>query len=165
MGTLSPAPTDLRALLSELAELLNEDLAKRSISLAISVSEHVPIVTADRIQLQQAIHNLIVNSSEAIQGVGRPGRITVRATADATGACSITVQDNGPGFPPGFNFNEPTPFTSTKPEGSGLGLGVARSIAEAHGGRLTIASTSRGVTATLTIPKTEVKLDSNDRNH
>lgn len=164
-GTISRAPVDLREALTELEELLKEDLAKRNILLVVSVGRDMPVLSADRIQLQQAVHNLIVNSSEAIQGVGRHGRITVKAAILSGDTCVIEVADDGPGFPPGYNFKEPTPFTSTKPEGSGLGLGVARSIAEAHGGRLTITSSSRGVTAKLSLPITEPEHDPDDRHH
>lgn len=164
-GTISKAPVDLREALAELEDLLKEDLAKRNISLVMSVARDMPVLPADRIQLQQAIHNLIVNSSEAIQGVGRHGRIMVKAALLTDGTCVIEVADDGPGFPPGYNFKEPTPFTSTKLEGSGLGLGVARSIVEAHGGRLTFTSSSRGVTAKLRLPVTEPEHDPDDRHH
>lgn len=164
-GTISMAPVDLREVLAELDELLQEDLAKRKISLVMSVAQNLPPISADRIQLQQAVHNLILNCSEAIQDVGRHGQIAVSARIEAGGTCVIEVVDDGPGFPSGYNYNEPTPFTSTKPEGSGLGLGVVRSITEAHGGRLTIASSSRGVTATIRFPITERKLDCDDHHH
>lgn len=164
-GTISRAPIDLREVLAELDELLREDLVKRNISLMMNVAREIPLFAADRIQLQQAIHNLIVNSSEAIQSVGRPGRITLNAGVQAGELCWIEVSDDGPGFPPAYNFKDPTPFTTTKPEGSGLGLGVARSIAEAHGGNLAITSTSRGVTATIRLPITEPELDPDDRHH
>lgn len=151
-GAISKAPIDLKEILGELEELLKDELTKHGISLTVSVARDIPMFAADRIQLQQAIHNLIVNGAEAIQGMGRPGRINVSASVPGRGYCVIVVADDGPGFPPGYDFKDPTPFTSTKPEGSGLGLGVARSIAEAHGGSFAISSSSRGVSATLRIP-------------
>jgi two-component system, LuxR family, sensor kinase FixL len=154
-GTISRDEMDLRESLAELQDLLKEDLSKRHISLVIDVCQDMPVLSADRIQLQQAVHNLIVNSAEAIQADGRHGRIVVTAGIQSGDTCAIQISDDGPGFPSGYNLKDPTPFTSTKPEGSGLGLGVARSIAEAHGGCLTITSSSRGATVVLRIPIAE----------
>ncbi len=64
----------------------------------------------------------------------------------------IVVHDNGPGFPPAYDIADPPPFTSTKSEGSGIGLTVVRSIAEAHGGRVEIQSSARGANVTLELP-------------
>jgi signal transduction histidine kinase len=67
----------------------------------------------------------------------------------------IEVRDDGPGFPPGYNLLDPTPLTSTKSGGSGIGLAVVRSIAEAHGGSLVIRSTARGSRVAITLPGVE----------
>lgn len=151
-GTLTKREIDLAATLEELESLLAEDLAKKGIRLSIRVASGFPVMSADGIQLQQAIHNLIVNGAEAILSVGRDGSIEVRASLAQSGEASIEVTDDGPGFPPGFDVNEPAPFTTTKPEGSGLGLAVARSIAEAHGGGLSIFTSSRGSRVELKLP-------------
>lgn len=151
-GTLTKRDIDLAATLEELETLLTEDLAKKGIRLSIKVPSDFPILRADGIQLQQAVHNLIVNGAEAILSVGRDGSIEVRAWRSQPGEVSIEVTDDGPGFPPGFDVSEPAPFTTTKPEGSGLGLAVARSIAEAHGGGLLISTSSRGSRVELKLP-------------
>jgi len=162
-GTLSKRPVDLKAKIEELELLLGEDLAKKGIRLAINVLPDFPIIKADGVQLQQATHNLIVNGAEAILGVGRGGTIEVFVTLSADDDVLIEVRDDGPGFPPGFNVAEPAPFTTTKPEGSGLGLAVARSIAEAHGGSLTISTSSRGARVVLRLP-IEREADEQNRN-
>lgn len=151
-GTLTKRDVDLRAKLDELESLLAEDLAKKGIRLIIRVMHGFPIIRADGIQLQQAIHNLIVNGADAILSVGRDGTIVVRVTMTPAAEALIVVEDDGPGFPPGFDVNEPAPFTTTKPEGSGLGLAVARSIAEAHGGSLVITTSPRGSRVALKLP-------------
>jgi signal transduction histidine kinase len=74
----------------------------------------------------------------------------------------IEVRDDGPGFPPGFDVNEPAPFTTTKPEGSGLGLAVARSIAEAHGGSLSISTSPRGARVVLKLP---IEREGDEQDH
>jgi C4-dicarboxylate-specific signal transduction histidine kinase len=150
-GTLTKRNVDLKAKLAELEVLLGEDLEKKGIRLVIASDFDFPIIRADGVQLQQAIHNLIVNAAEAILGVGRGG--TVKAKVRVSGDdVVIEVEDDGPGFPPGFDVDEPTPFTTTKPEGSGLGLAVARSIAEAHGGGLSIRTSPRGARVALKLP-------------
>jgi signal transduction histidine kinase len=104
---------------------------------------------------------LILNGAEAIMGVRRTGMIETTAAWSEENVV-IEVSDDGPGFPPGFDVNEPTPFTTTKPEGSGLGLAVARSIAEAHGGSLSIFTSPRGARVTLKLPN-EREADDQDR--
>lgn len=151
-GTLTKRNVDLRAKLAELEILLGEDLEKKGIRLSIDVDPEFPIIRADGIQLQQAIHNLIVNAAEAILGAGRSGTVETTIRVSEVDEVIIEVQDDGPGFPPGFDVDEPTPFTTTKPEGSGLGLAVARSIAEAHGGGLSIKTSARGACVVLKLP-------------
>ncbi len=151
-GTISRKPFDASSMLTELADLLEPDLNKRGIRLNIVVGSNGPKLSADRVQLQQAVHNLIVNSAEAIQSASNSGIITVSASAHNGHEWLISVRDNGPGFPPGYNLLDPTPFTSTKSDGSGIGLAVVRSIAQAHGGSLQIKSNSRGSTVEIRIP-------------
>jgi two-component system sensor kinase FixL len=164
-GTLRKRPVDLNEKLAELDALLREDLEKKGIRLMIDVDPRLPIIRADGIQLQQAIHNLIVNGAEAILGTGRSGTIEAVVEVSADGDVLIEVQDDGPGFPPGFDVNEPAPFTTTKPEGSGLGLAVARSIAEAHGGGLSITTSPRGARVVLKLPVEREGDEQNGQHH
>lgn len=161
-GTLTKRNIDLNAKLEELEALLGEDLEKKGIRLVIDVQSDFPIIRADGIQLQQAIHNLIVNGAEAILGVGRGGTVETTVRLSGSDEVLIEVHDDGPGFPPGFDVDEPAPFTTTKAEGSGLGLAVARSIAEAHGGSLTISTSPRGARVVLRLPM-EREGDEQDR--
>lgn len=151
-GTLKKRSVDLKAKLDELDTLLTEDLEKKGIRLVLGITPDFPIIRADGIQIQQAIHNLIVNSAEAILSAGRAGVIKVAVTLPSYDEAAIEVQDDGPGFPPGFDVHEPAPFTTTKPEGSGLGLAVARSISEAHGGSLAISTSPRGARVLIRLP-------------
>jgi signal transduction histidine kinase len=161
-GTLTKRKVDLAAKLDELEVLLREDFEKKGIRLNIEVDPDLPIVRADGIQLQQAIHNLIVNGAEAILGAGRGGTVETIVGLSGNDEVLIEVRDDGPGFPPGFDVNEPAPFTTTKPEGSGLGLAVARSIAEAHGGSLSISTSPRGARVVLKLP---IEREGDEQDH
>jgi len=152
-GSIKKRNVDLKASFGEIEMLLEEDLAKKGVQLTVAVASDFPVIRADGTQLQQAIHNLIVNGAEAILSVGRTGSVVVTVdVADGGAETLIEVRDDGPGFPPGFDLDQPAPFVTTKPEGSGLGLAVARSIAEAHGGSLAIVSSPSGSRVTLTLP-------------
>jgi signal transduction histidine kinase len=97
-------------------------------------------VAVDPFQIQQALLNLALNGLEATpQG----GRVELSARALPEGA-SFAVEDSGPAIPADSVARLGEPFFSTKPRGTGLGLAIARSIAEAHGGELTLASNLPG---------------------
>jgi len=97
--------------------------------------------------------NLIRNSADAISGSGRKdGRIVVEADGSEAGRVIVSVRDNGPGFEADILERALTPFTTTKQEGLGLGLALARSLAETHGGQLLIESTGSGAVVSFTLP-------------
>ena len=116
----------------------------------------------DPVQLQQALYNLINNSIEAIQETGRSGQIRVTAipTDDVV---TFEVSDDGPGFAAGLDVLLAAPFATTKANGSGLGLAIARSVAEAHGGSLSIVPRDRGATVRLVLPTK--RAESHDQSH
>ena len=76
----------------------------------------------------------------------------IEADREGTGHVIIRVRDNGPGIDPDMLDRASAPFTTTKPEGLGLGLSLARSIIEAHGGQLSIQSSSSGAVVSFTLP-------------
>ncbi len=122
-------------------------------------------ISADAIQLEQAIDNLIVNAIEAIRDNGTSGviRITAKTTPSET---TIVVQDDGPGFAAGLDSIATTPFMTTKKNGSGLGLAIARSVAEAHGGSLSILQRQKGASVRLILPNIGTSNDKkDDHNH
>ena len=108
---------------------------------------------ADRLQIEQVLLNLVRNSVEAITDANMMhGQITVRARRKPPSFVELAVNDTGPGFPGGFNIALPTPLSTTKAEGLGIGLSLCRSIAEAHGGNLSISSTPDGASVAITLP-------------
>jgi signal transduction histidine kinase len=117
------------------------------------IARNVPTVVCDGIQIQQVLINLIRNAGESISSSGRPdGRIVVGADVSEQRRVILSVQDNGPGFDPELLQRALTPFTTTKSEGLGLGLALARSTAETHGGQLSIESTGAGAIVSFTLP-------------
>lgn len=156
-GTVDAAPTNLAMLLGDYLELMAAELALKGILLQSKVPSNFPIVVVDGVQLTQALHNLVTNGAEAMEGIGQKGTINIDVTRMNNSEFAITVSDNGPGFPPGFNIDEPPPFVTTKAEGSGIGLSIARTIAEAHEGSLKIRSSVAGATASIILPLVEAK--------
>lgn len=151
-GRLVQEPVDLSVLLDGLVELHRAELPAKGVALQVDVPRGFPQLLIDPTQMQQALHNLINNSIEAIESSGRRGTVNIAARLDTDSSAVIEVRDNGPGFPRDFAELASTPFLTTKKNGSGLGLAVARSVAEAHGGSLIIVPTSHGATVRLKIP-------------
>lgn len=117
------------------------------------IVRNLPPVICDGLQIQQVLINLIRNAAESISMSGRPnGRIVVEADLTDTGRVIVTVRDNGPGFDPDILARALTPFATTKEEGLGLGLALARSTAETHGGQLVVESTGGGAAVSFTLP-------------
>jgi two-component system sensor kinase FixL len=115
---------------------------------------YVPMIFADRIQLQQVILNLIINAVEAMsENIDGRRQVLLRTGTDASGAIVVAVQDSGPGLSPENIERVFTPFYTTKPHGMGMGLAICRSIVEAHGGRLwATVNSERGATFQFTLP-------------
>ncbi len=154
-GAINASPVDLTALLQEFSELIAPELRSTEARLTIEVSPGLQPVSVDRVQLIQALHNLVNNSAEAIASSGRRGTVHIRVTKSDARNVSILVTDTGPGFPPGFNHKEPTPFFTTKDEGTGIGLSIARTVAETHGGRLLTKTDVAGASVEIVLPAAE----------
>jgi PAS domain S-box-containing protein len=112
------------------------DLQKNGVILHPELADNLPLVTGDRIQLQQVILNLVLNASDAMSGVDdRPRQLVIKTESEDDRA-RLTVQDVGVGIEPYGVEKLFEPFYTTKSGGMGIGLSVSRSIIESHHGRL-----------------------------
>jgi PAS domain S-box-containing protein len=145
------ASLDLRQLLDEVMILIRSKAEKEKVLLEVQLPVDLPLITADRIQLQQVLMNLNLNAIEAMRGVrDMPKRLIVRARQD-DGMVLTEVEDYGTGVADVEKVFET--FYTTKEDGMGMGLAICRSIIEAHGGRLWCApGPSTGTIFSFTIP-------------
>jgi PAS domain S-box-containing protein len=128
---------DINAAILEVIALSNPELQRKQVELRSRLASGLPPVTADRVQLQQVILNLIVNASEAMSEAGDLPRELVVASGTIDGnEVFIEVRDSGPGFGAADPRRIFDSFYTTKSDGMGMGLSISRSIVEAHGGRL-----------------------------
>jgi C4-dicarboxylate-specific signal transduction histidine kinase len=111
-------------------------------TLRFDVEAAAPLVAVDRLQIEQVLVNLLLNAVEAT--AGQEERIVDVTILDGEDAVTVTVGDNGCGLPDGMIDNLFEPFRTTKPDGTGLGLPICRTIVEAHGGKLWAANRADG---------------------
>jgi PAS domain S-box-containing protein len=148
-------PVDLSEAAREVIALCSSDLQRKRVLLRAQLAGDLPLVTGDRVQLQQVILNLITNASDAMLGLEcRPRELIVKAELDEDGLVRVTVRDSGTGFDPRNADKLFTSFYSTKPQGMGIGLSVSRSIIQSHRGRIWAAvNEGPGATFSFTIPR------------
>lgn len=127
---------NLNDIVHDVLRLTRSDLLNRRIALDLDLAPQLPAVTGDRIQLQQVLMNLVVNSCDAMEAAAVDRRVIVRTARTRDGEIVVTVSDNGKGIPDGDLQRIFEPFVSTKADGMGLGLAVCRTIISSHGGRL-----------------------------
>jgi PAS domain S-box-containing protein len=138
----------------EVIALTRAEVLKSGVSVRTQLAEGLPVIRADRVQLQQVILNLIINAVEAMSSVGEGARELLISTGrDASNGVLISLRDTGPGLDPKSLDRLFEAFYSTKAEGMGLGLAISRTIIEAHGGRLwASANVPRGAVFQFTVP-------------
>jgi PAS domain S-box-containing protein len=150
-GTPQRELVDLNEVVREMTLLLQDEANRYSIPISIELAPNLPKVLADRVQLQQVLMNLMLNGIEAMKDTGGALTVTSRSTDD--GQLLISVSDSGVGFPAEGSERIFTAFFTTKPQGTGMGLSISRTIVESHSGRLwASANAGRGATFHFSLP-------------
>jgi PAS domain S-box-containing protein len=141
---------------TDVLTLIHPELARRQVVTELELSRELPPVLADRVQVQQVLLNLLMNSVEAMNDVVGDRKIWIRAKPyeyNGSPAVLVSVQDSGSGLKQADVDRLFDAFYTTKPQGLGLGLSITRSIIEAHGGRLWArANVPKGALFQFTLP-------------
>jgi PAS domain S-box-containing protein len=141
---------DVNGIIEEILTLLKCEADRCSVAMCTELAAELPTIMADRVQLQQVFMNLMLNAIEAMREEG--GELTVKSQLQ-DGQLQFSVSDTGVGLPKEKMDQIFSAFFSTKPQGSGMGLSISRSIVESHGGRLwATANNGRGATFLFTLP-------------
>jgi len=139
--------------ISEVIELARSEISKNGVELRTRLAEALPMIHADRVQLQQVMLNLIMNAVEAMSQLREDRRELLINSQSETDCVLVAVRDSGPGLPEAALEQAFDAFYTTKSGGLGMGLSICRSIVEAHGGRLwATANAPKGAIFQFTIP-------------
>jgi PAS domain S-box-containing protein len=142
---------DINEIIREMTVLLHDKANRTSISIRTELDSEIPLITVDRIQLQQVFMNLILNGIEAMKDTN--GEVTITSKRTADGQLLVSVSDTGIGLPVAEVDRIFEAFFTTKEQGTGIGLSISRRIIESHGGRLwASANAERGATFQFTLP-------------
>ena len=142
---------DLNEIIREMDVLLRDTAHRHSISIRSELDPALPATSADRVQLQQVLMNLMLNGIEAMKE--ESGELNVTSMRTEDGALLVAVSDSGIGLPEAGPDRIFDAFFTTKPGGTGMGLSISRRIIESHGGRLwASANAGRGATFQFTLP-------------
>jgi PAS domain S-box-containing protein len=146
---------DANDVIREMIVLLRGEATKHRISFRTELAADLSKVMGDRVQLQQVVMNLIVNSIDAMKDVDDKREVVIKSQRAENAHILVSVSDTGMGLPPQQEDQIFNAFFTTKPHGTGMGLRICRSIIESHGGRLSATGNSgRGATFQFTLPTT-----------
>ncbi|MGA9672340.1 MAG: two-component regulator propeller domain-containing protein [Terracidiphilus sp.] len=141
----------INGVIQEMAKMLGTEARRHSASIDTDLEDSLPMTVADRVQLQQVLMNLMLNGIEAMKDEG--GVLRVKSQLGEDGQIEISVKDTGPGLSTGETNQIFDAFFTTKPQGSGMGLAISKSIVESHGGRIWAnGNGERGATFHFTLP-------------
>ena len=141
----------INEVVGEMAGMMRGEARGHGVSIRTDLKDDLPTAMADRVQLQQVLMNLMLNGIEAMKDTG--GVLTVKSQLRKDGQIEIAVKDTGPGLPVGKADQIFDAFFTTKPQGSGMGLAICKSIVESQGGRIWAdGNGGRGATFHFTLP-------------
>jgi PAS domain S-box-containing protein len=150
--TAKREPVNVNRIIQDMIVLLRDAANRNSISIRTELDLGLPMIAADRVQLQQVLMNLMLNGIDAMKDTR--GDLTVTSTRTEDDQILITVSDSGCGLPADWSERLFEAFFTTKPQGTGMGLCISRRIVESHGGRLWASDNAvRGATFQITLPR------------
>jgi len=152
-GTPQHDLVDVNEVIGEMIVLLRGETTRYSISVRTELAADLPQVMGDRVQLQQVMMNLIMNSIDAMKDADGARELAIKSQRGENEEVVVSVTDSGVGLPTQQADQIFSAFFTTKPHGTGMGLRISRSIIELHGGRLWAADNSpRGASFCFTLP-------------
>jgi C4-dicarboxylate-specific signal transduction histidine kinase len=151
-GTPERARVDVNELIREMTVLLRSETTRYAVSVRTELAADDPWVMGDRVQMQQVLMNLIMNGIDAMKEAEGARELIITSQRTDPDHVRVSVSDTGVGLPPQADQIFKAFFT-TKPQGTGMGLSISRSIVESHGGRLwATGNPSRGATFHVALP-------------
>jgi signal transduction histidine kinase len=151
---LDKQPLDLHAVIHESVALVAHDMRARQIEATLNLSSNPCIITGDQVLLRQVLVNLVVNAMDAMAEMPPTGRCVTIRTEIRAADVEVSVRDTGTGLAADMTGKLFTSFVTSKSHGLGVGLTIARTIIEAHGGTIEARNNSDGgATFTVTLPR------------
>jgi C4-dicarboxylate-specific signal transduction histidine kinase len=129
-------PLDVNEIIRGVLAAVHDELERHRVSVQVELTDSLPRVNGDRVQLQQVLLNLTTNAIESMATTDGARALDVTSEIHAAGGVMVSVKDTGTGVAPGDVDRLFTPLFTTKRHGMGMGLSISRAIIEAHGGRL-----------------------------
>jgi PAS domain S-box-containing protein len=137
---------DVKEIIEEMTVLLRGEADRHAITIYSELETNTPNILGNPVQLQQVFMNLMLNAIEAMKDTG--GELTIESRVDSEGRLFVSISDSGIGLPDGSAEQIFEPLHTTKPQGTGMGLTITRSIVESYGGRVW-ATANRDIGATF----------------
>ncbi|HEX5049596.1 MAG TPA: MASE1 domain-containing protein, partial [Gammaproteobacteria bacterium] len=153
----APRRLDANALVQDVCVLIASDAVLRNVSVSFDGAPEPLFVTGNRVDLEQVLLNVVTNAMDAVAERPVPQRaVTIQTRLRSDGRAVFVIRDRGGGFPDGFEKHLFEPFVTTKPTGMGMGLAVARSLLDNHGGTIQAGNHPEGgAVVTIAIPAAE----------
>jgi signal transduction histidine kinase len=154
--TMERRPVDLNEALTDALGVVEAEARRRDVTVLTRLANGLPPVIGDHVHLQQVVLNLVLNAMDAVAGVDDSAPRIIISTGAVANGVQITVADNGPGIDPAIAPRLFESFATTKSRGLGLGLSIARTIVEAHGGTIhATADAGHGAVFRVVLPTTD----------
>jgi len=153
-GDLEHVPLDLNSVVDDVAQLVTSDVVIRNVPMRLDIATDLPKVLGDRVQLQQVVLNLVLNGLEAMrETTDREPALVIRTSRAGAASVTVAIEDSGTGIETHDLDRIFQPLYTTKTEGLGMGLAIARTIVDAHGGQLRASNNAGGgATFEFTLP-------------